>query len=212
MTGMASMPPVVPRWEWRTFGDRFPAAEARLLAAAFDLKVSREIYIVCASSDANVKIRNDQIDVKRLQRVERDLELWSPVLKATFPIGADVVALVFEHWAMAPPALERPAYTLKEFLAEIVGPVRLLHAVDVAKERRGATIDGCAVEIAKLTVHVQTVETVAVEKDDPDRVLRTVRSLGLSGYRNENYVKALKRMLGVRPPDVHGCAPGGRLS
>ena len=191
---------VVPRWEWRTFGESFPSVTAAVRAKAHDRAVTRETYILSSASDANVKIRHGQLDIKRLQRVERGLELWAPVLKAVFPVPASVMSSVFGHWAIAPPPLTRAEYTLDHLLGEMVPAAAQLLAVEVAKERNRATVEGCAVEVATLQVRGRTVQTVAVEMKDPDQVLRAVRALGLSDRENVNYVTALKQMVKVQAP------------
>ena len=79
---------IVPRWEWRTFGERFDAADNRLARLEPDrVQESDEIYLLSLRGDASIKVRDDLMDVKHLQRVsEQGLELWMPVMKASFPL------------------------------------------------------------------------------------------------------------------------------
>jgi exopolyphosphatase / guanosine-5'-triphosphate,3'-diphosphate pyrophosphatase len=59
------MEKIVPRWEWRAFGQDFGAAEKRFAAlAAEKVQNSDEIYLLAAGSDANVKIRDQLLDIK----------------------------------------------------------------------------------------------------------------------------------------------------
>lgn len=191
------MPSIVARWEWRTFGDRFPDMEARVASQPHDFRTSQEIYLVSALSGANVKIRDGVLDVKLLQRIDRGLELWIPVLKAPFPVGRDTCDAVFGYWQVVPPSIERPQYTLEQFLGEVVAQVPDVSRIDVTKERRGIEVDGCKVEVANLTIRGRRTMTVAVEHEDPERVLVTVGALGLADADNTNYVKAMKSMLEV---------------
>ena len=47
---------------------------------------SEEVYLVAAGSDANVKIRDELLDIKLLEHVDSNgLEQWRPVLKEPFP-------------------------------------------------------------------------------------------------------------------------------
>ena len=80
---------IIPRWEWRTFGDHFGAAEAAFAALEpTGVQESDETYFL--APQANVKMRFDLIDIKLLREVDADgLERWEPVLKAQFPISAD---------------------------------------------------------------------------------------------------------------------------
>ncbi|HVZ21293.1 MAG TPA: hypothetical protein VG871_09545 [Vicinamibacterales bacterium] len=188
-----------PRWEWRAFGDAFPALDAALDAVPCDLRASSEIYIVCAEPDVNAKVRGGQIDVKQRLRVEDGLELWSPVLKAPFPLDQHVIAAAFRLWRLPLPQLSRAAYTLPQFLDDVVAAAPGLVAVDVAKERRGASLDGSFVEVAALTVRGEAVRTAGIEAEDPERVRRAVRTLGLSSHANESYPQALRRMLRAHP-------------
>ena len=89
---------VVPRWEWRSFGDRFDDADELLAGLAADrVQESDEVYFLSLNSDASVKVRDGLMDVKRLVQVdEQGLELWTPVMKAGFPLSATDAAAVLE--------------------------------------------------------------------------------------------------------------------
>ncbi len=84
-----AQPPVVPRWEWRTFGESFGEADTHLAALAPDrVQESDEVYLLSRASDASVKVRDGLMDVKRLERVNDDgLEQWKPVMKASYPLA-----------------------------------------------------------------------------------------------------------------------------
>jgi hypothetical protein len=57
-------------------------------------------------------------------------------------------------------------------------------------------IEGATVEIADLTIDGESIRTTAVEDADPELVTRLVKKLGLSGYENISYIKAMRRMVG----------------
>ena len=90
------MDKIVPRWEWRTFGQDFGPAEPRFAALSPEkVQKSEEVYLLVAGSDANVKVRDQLLDIKQLERVNEDgLEQWRPVLKEPFPLKAVTVAAV----------------------------------------------------------------------------------------------------------------------
>jgi exopolyphosphatase/guanosine-5'-triphosphate,3'-diphosphate pyrophosphatase len=75
---------VVPRWEWRTFGEDFGPAEAQFAALTPEnLQESDEIYVISTRGDASVKVRDALMDVKHLEKVNDDgLEQWITVLKS----------------------------------------------------------------------------------------------------------------------------------
>jgi hypothetical protein len=55
---------IIPRWEWRTFGDRFRTAEDAFAAMTpTGVQESDELYLLSESGD-NVKVRDDLMDVK----------------------------------------------------------------------------------------------------------------------------------------------------
>ena len=94
------------------------------------------------------------------------------------------------------PSLTRTTYTLEQLLDELVRPSSDLLAVDVHKRRRRYTIDGCMAELTDVRTGSTATRTIAVESEDPDRVLSTVRKLGLGVLPNVNFPRGLKALLG----------------
>ena len=78
---------IVPRWEWRTFGNDFGAAEEALGALAVErVEESDDLYLLFRDGDATVKVRHGLLDVKGLLAVDDDgLEQWVPVAKHPLP-------------------------------------------------------------------------------------------------------------------------------
>ena len=86
------MPVIVPRWEWRSFGDRFGTAESALAALVPAIVETDEMYLLSDSASDVVKVRHELMDIKHLQVVDGDgLERWTPVMKAAFPLPPDAV-------------------------------------------------------------------------------------------------------------------------
>ncbi len=193
------MAQIIARWEWRTFGSSFGDAESRINSYPMDkVRTSSETYILSRKSMDNTKVRDQLMDIKTLQRTNEDkLEQWYPVMKAGFPLTRETLDNVFKAWKVKVPDFGRESYGFDEFLKELVAPDPDLKAVGVDKERRGFVINGCIVEIADLKFNGEPVRTVAVEMEDPARVIVTVRELGLEGFENINYLKALKRFIGM---------------
>ena len=190
---------ITPRWEWRTFRNNFKVIETRLRATPSERRESSETYVVSNPAGTNTKIRDEALDVKVLQQVDsHGLEQWLPVMKASFPLTRESLETAFSAWALEPPALDGRTWTLQRFLSDIVARQPSLAVINVTKVRYGYVIDDCLVEVADLTFDGTPVRTIAVEMVDPERVWRTVETLGLSAYENVNYVKALKRFLAVR--------------
>jgi exopolyphosphatase/guanosine-5'-triphosphate,3'-diphosphate pyrophosphatase len=192
---------IVPRWEWRTFGRSFGPAEETFDALSPErVQESDELYVLSKTVDENVKVRDELLDVKQLEHVNADgLEQWIPVLKEPFPVAASTAASVLERLAASAPKLERDAYTLDELVEELVGPREDLFAVRVHKRRQRYTIGGCTSELTDLRTDVGETRTVAVESEDADRVIATVRDLGLASLPNTSFPRGLKALaLGVQ--------------
>lgn len=86
------MDKIIPRWEWRSFGQHFGEAEARMAALTPEaVQESDEVYLLpgagLSAASGNVKVRAELMDIKILQQVNADgLEQWTPVMKAGFPL------------------------------------------------------------------------------------------------------------------------------
>ena len=119
--------------------------------------------------DENVKVRDDLLDVKELERVNRDgLEQWTPVLKAAFPIPRRR-------------ARGRARQAPREHTGAHAGRVHARGAPRRARppERRSArrpastsdgeryTIGGCMTELTSAADRRRETRTVAVESEDP---------------------------------------------
>ena len=182
---------IVPRWEWRQFGD----VEARLEETGPErVQESDELYLLSPVSDASVKVRDGLMDVKRLQRVdEHGLEQWLPVLKAPFPLTPDGVSVVARALEMPAPETANASYTLDELVA-LTGARR----VDVHKVRHRYDLGGCAAELTDIRAGSDSTRTIAVESEDPARVVDAVGSLGLSLQPNTCMARGLKALVGRR--------------
>jgi exopolyphosphatase / guanosine-5'-triphosphate,3'-diphosphate pyrophosphatase len=195
------MPAIVPRWEWRTFAQRFGAAADRFGRLSPErVEDSDELYMLSLESDASVKVRGGLMDVKQLQRVSDDgLEQWLPVTKAAFPLPAAEAGSVLAALGVAVPTLARTAYTLEELVDELVRPSADLMAVRVHKRRERYTIAGCMAERTEISTDRGTTRTIAVESEDSARVTEAVRELGLASYPNVNVPRGLKALVGFAP-------------
>ena len=191
---------IIPRWEWRTFGEGSFGEGEEMIRQSGEAKVrtSGESYILSRKSMNNTKVRDDLMDIKTLKQVNDDgLELWLPILKAGFPIPATTIAEVFEAFNVPMPKLEREEYTLVEYLSEVIGACDDLVVVAVEKKRHGYMVEGTIVEIAEVTFNGKPYRTVAIEHEDPALVYETVKKLKLDGFKNINYLRAMKQSVGM---------------
>jgi exopolyphosphatase/guanosine-5'-triphosphate,3'-diphosphate pyrophosphatase len=160
---------------------------------------SDELYLVSPGGE-NVKVRDDLMDIKVLREVNDDgLERWEPVMKASFPLSREVAAQVFEALGHAPPVFASDAYALDRFLSELVAPESLARVVRVHKRRARYTVGGCMAELSEAEADGVPTRTVAIESEDAGAVIAAVRDVGLGGWANTSYPKALGRLLDGAP-------------
>lgn len=193
------MDTIIPRWEWRTFGTAFGAADAKLAALATEkVQESDEIYLLSPVTDANVKIRAELMDLKTLEQTSQaGLEQWRPVMKGAFPLPLADVSTVCAALGVPPPA-GRDAFTLDQLLAELGATSRGVRAVAVHKRRLRYTINGCMSEMTEVVADGTPVRTVAIESEDAGRVVEAVHAMGLAGLPNISYPRGLKAVVGMK--------------
>jgi exopolyphosphatase / guanosine-5'-triphosphate,3'-diphosphate pyrophosphatase len=180
------------RWEWRTFGDHFGAAERRLEPVHVDSVVeSDETYLISAECRDAVKVRAGLMDVKHLEQVDDDgLELWKPVMKSALPISADDALAVLAALGVRAP-LANSSYDL----AGIAGVSSSVLVVPVHKKRRHFTFGGCMAELTDVSTDDRSTRTIAIESEQPARVIAAVRELGLDPRPNVSFPHALKSLV-----------------
>ena len=164
------------RWEWRTFGGDLGEAEQRLAS----LRVEQ------------VTDSDDLLDVKHLEEVDDDgLQLWAPVMKAPLPVSAGDARAVLAALDVPVPALEGGTFVLSEIVAAGAG----VTAVPVHKTRRHVTLGGCMAELTDLSTGGRSVRTIAVESEEPARVIAAVGELGLALRPNISVPRGLEALL-----------------
>lgn len=193
------MEAIVPRWEWRSFAASFGDADQRFRELSpGKVQESDELYLLSPSCDANVKIRDDLMDLKTLEQVdEHGLQQWRPVLKAAFPLPAAEVAKVSDALEVAP-LPRRSAWALEALQAELTHPSRGVRAVAIHKKRQRYTVGGCLAEMTEVVADGRSTRSVAIEFEDPARVWAAVQEMGLARFENTSYPRGLKRLLAWR--------------
>jgi exopolyphosphatase/guanosine-5'-triphosphate,3'-diphosphate pyrophosphatase len=200
--GAGDLPPgIVPRWEWRTFGERLSlGGDLPDLREPERVQESDELYLLSEETDASVKIRDGLMDVKQLEAVNADgLEQWRPVLKKAFPLGARDVQTVLTALGVAADAVGWDAYTLDELLSEVVRPNPSLTAVQVHKRRAHYHVGGCMAEVSEVTAGGRSARTVAVEAEDPALVSAVLEKLLVADLPNVCVARGLKTLVGFDP-------------
>ena len=177
--------PIVPRWEWRTFGDDFGPAEGKFAALTPErVQESDEVYVLSTKSDASVKVRDGLMDVKHLEHVNEDgLEQWIPVLKRAVPLDSADIATLFA--ALGVPGPPTGTVTYDEFLATIEA-TPALRLTRVHKRRARYTVGGC---MSELSTKCGTSEAFQVAAEA--RAFLAGRGIEVSGEQQTKTRKAL---------------------
>jgi exopolyphosphatase/guanosine-5'-triphosphate,3'-diphosphate pyrophosphatase len=189
---------IVPRWEWRTFGEHFGEADSRFAALSPErIQESDEVYLLSEPGGDTVKVRDALMDVKHLEHVnENGLEQWLPVMKAEFPLArADVESVLAALHVQPAQPLSHEMYTLEQLLDEVVRANTDLLAVEVHKLRRRYTIAGCMAELTDVRTARGSTRTIAIESEDAERVIGAVGELDLASRPNESFPHGLKTLV-----------------
>jgi len=191
---------IVLRWEWRCFAPSLATiAQAVAIPSDAASRESDEIYVLDPRGTENVKIRDGVLDIKRLRQISAEgLELWEPVFKARLPLSRNDLAAAFADWPLRLEALPRETYTIAQIIEEVISLRADLHVVRVHKSRRVFTFAGCIAELVRLVVESRTLESFALEHEDPKRILAALRKLGLDSHANTSYSLGLGLALGLK--------------
>jgi len=194
-----------PRFEFRTFGQDFQAAGARMARLSMPIpekvweRESSEIYIMSRTNDVNnTKIRDGKMDIKTYVQTVDGLEQWNPLMKTEFPIDAAVLTKeVFPAFQVdGLPELTKETYTLEEFLAMIDAHADL-QAVNVHKQRFGYLVNDTLCETANVLINGAKVVSINSESTELDDIKKTMADVGLEGVENINYLQVIKRIIGM---------------
>lgn len=190
-----------PRFEFRSFSPDFGLVEEKMrrLSPIDKIRESMEIYIMSAGNhENNTKIRDNLMDIKVFVKEEDGLEQWNPRMKGEFPMAVAVIRdQVFPAFGVSLPEFSRQVYALPEYLNEIIRPHPQLQAVHVFKRRFGFMINGCIAEIADVFINGAKIRTASLESVDTTAIRQARKMVGLEEYENVNYLKAIKRVVGM---------------
>ncbi len=194
---------IIPRFEFRAFARQFGHVvdAIRRRSACAGIKESWDIYLVAPSNETNnVKIRDNQLDIKSLMKVEHGLEQWRPLMKLDFPAPAHVVQEeIFPALQVNTPFLADGDLAMDSFLRDVIWPHKEVFVAHVFKRRFFFAIHECRTEITELIVNGAAIQTIAIEDEDAQKVLIAQERIGLAGFENVNYLLALQRIMGLSP-------------
>ncbi len=193
-----------PRFEFRTFGQDFSESIGLMseLSILVPEKVrqrqSDEIYIVSHFNDSNnIKIRDSKIDIKTYVQTVKGLEQWNPLMKVEFPISSTKLNTdIFPSLQVELPRLTKDEYTISELL-EMIDNCLDLQAVRVQKERFGYMVNETICEVANVSINDTLVVSINSESTEIKNVLKTLDDVKLNHFENINYLKGIKRIIGM---------------
>ena len=187
------------RFEYRTFAASFGLIESRLREWGGEplIRESAEVYLVAAGrNDQNIKIRNEQLDIKQLVAERSGFQQWAPLGKWSFPLNQEARQALSEALDLDTELSESDGRDLDSLIDHFRGH-RQVVVVDLFKRRFGFEIGNCQTEFAEVTVNGAALKTACVESTDLDQAAALIERLGLSDYPNTSYVEALMRVTGL---------------
>lgn len=193
-----------PRFEFRTFGQNFINERQKMeeLSAPVPEKVkerfSEETYIVSKTNNINnTKIRDGKMDIKTYVQTVDGLEQWNPLLKNEFPLKADFVKQeLFPAFQTECPILDKDEYSFDEFIS-LINNHEDLQAVNVKKRRFGFMINDTICEYAEVYINGAMVQSLNSESTEIEDIKKTITDIGMTGKENINYLRAIKRVIGM---------------
>ena len=199
----AAVAGIIPRWEWRVFGTGFGAAEEAFAdLTPGPIAESDEVYLSVRSRQQCQGPRRPhghQVPAGGRRRRPGAVGAGEGGLPAC---RTAEVPRVFDALGVLAPPLTRDAYTLDQFLAELVEPSDAVRVVRVHKRRQRYTLANCMAEVADLEVDGRAARTIAVESEDPSAVIAAVGGVGLDGQVNTSYPRGLRHW--TRTPALRG--------
>jgi hypothetical protein len=196
-----------PRFEFRSFRTCFDDVERRLrsMSECESITESTEVYILAPAHihDRNLKVRDGRLEIKRLLERDRGLERWEPAGQWDFPIPAESLDEILPEGGGAGwGGNSAQALTEHDLVELALRPEIPLFRARVFKRRFRFAMASCRAEIDQLVVHGATIQSAAMEAEDPDALLVLRSVLQLDAQENMAYPLLLSRVMGMtRLPD-----------
>lgn len=203
------MEPCAPRYEFRTFGSKLDRFAGVLSGSAEEEQVEffSDIYLVSRLTlDVNVKVRDNTLELKKLEARRGMLERWNVIFKCDLPVnGENLKDQVFPELGVD---IDIPdgAELRRDGICELA---RINPSLDVAvlhKERTRYWFASAMAEHVRIGIEDALVRSAAVESAMPEAVEALIARFGLSQHRNQSYPAFLQEHLFARKPAAGGAA------
>ena len=119
-------------------------------------------------------------------------------MKGTCPPSAEDAQRVCETLGVVPPSAARAVYSREELRAEWIAPPRGVLVVSVHKGRVRYKIHGCMSEITDVVADGKKTQPVALEGEDPRKLIDAVRAVGPATFPNIGYPRGLTQLIGMK--------------
>jgi hypothetical protein len=188
-----------PCWEWRTFGPSFGSAETRIRKLPVESAGEHsDLFVLSERSNDIITIRDGKIKVKSpLRQNAEGLEQRARIFEAEFPLGVIDISLLYKMFGLPMPWLEADRYDYQPFLDDIVKPCGWLSLARVNRARQRFTLQGAEIKLCEVSIAGIDTRSLAIRHTDPAQVAQLVKDLGLSEYKCETLIKAVKRIMEV---------------
>lgn len=185
------------RFEFRIFGRELGALPKMFAREGKEIghDSSVSLYLVSRLNiEANVKIREGQLEVKTLEARQRQLELWRLSAKEKLPVTAEFA----NNHVFAPLGLDHvdlpgeAAIGIEEFAA-IADDFAALYFMEIQKNRVQYSIGPGLAEYVHILWEDGSAESVGLEADRPEAVQNMMHLFALEAMENWSYPTFLQR-------------------
>ena len=197
------MEPGAARYEFRAFGANLDSFAEFLSGSAEEEQVefSSDIYLVSRLTlDANLKLRDNTLELKKLEARRGILERWNVIFSCDLPVnGEHLKHQVFPELGVD---IDIPdgAELAVDGIGELARHHPSLETAELHKERTRYWFASAMAEHVRIGIDDTLVQSVAVESSLPEAVEALIARFGISRHHNQSYPAFLQEFLFARNP------------
>lgn len=193
------IPVAIPRWQWRIVAhdltplfERFPAWQR----GAGDR--IEEVHLVCPHSSHSALLRDDRLQLRwRKESCAEGFELWDTILDVGAPFPTEAVARLWSVLGLpGTPASTHFASTASLLDAAAADPSVTPVRISRTAQQIAFQGIGCSLETIRIGPG-DTVDSFAIEHEDPSLLTQVLADLGLETTHNTNLLQTIKDVLGL---------------
>ncbi|MBD3169984.1 MAG: hypothetical protein GF307_10915 [candidate division Zixibacteria bacterium] len=187
-----------PCWEWRIFDKRIEWAERQKdKLGVRKTRESSEVYFLTPECVHNVKIRAGKLDVKYLlDKESAGIELWVRRFKAPLPVPGAILTKTLNYLDCDTAFIDQKRKYSQAMIAGALPDG--IRTVGVDKKRYSMTYNNCDAEWVEIYTGGERYESFSIESIDKERLMDSLRKLGLVTADNLNYIEFLRNVHGIK--------------